>query len=253
MRKFQDQKNYSPVLVDLWGEYIDWQRRRAGEAGFLTGLLSENGCGRIIDASLGDGCDSIYLLKQGYDVTSNELDSLFAQKAIENASKEGVRLKITGYDWRELDEKFEPGSFDAVILQGNSLTHLFRTEDHLRALSAFRNLLRPGGVLFVDERNYGYMLAEKEKILKGNFRYSGKYVYCGSKVNGAPIEIGPKKVVLKIAHYDGRAGYLYLYPFKDGELLSLMRKAGFGSVEQYSDFSKGRDAGADFFQYVAKK
>ncbi|MFA6329279.1 MAG: class I SAM-dependent methyltransferase [Candidatus Micrarchaeia archaeon] len=253
MRKFQDEKNYSPVLVDIWGDYIDWQKRRTGEAGFLTGLLSGNGCRRVVDASLGDGCDSIYLLKQGYDVTSNELDSVFAQKALENAAKEGVRLKITGYDWREFDERFEPGSFDAVVLQGNSLTHLFKTADQLRALSAFRKVLRPGGVLLIDERNYDYILADREKILKGDFRYSGKYVYCGKKVKGAPIEIGPKKVVLKIAHEDGRTGYIYVYPFKDGELHSLIRKAGFEDVEQYSDFKKGRDTGADYFQYVARK
>ncbi len=253
MTKTVDRTDYSQVLVDFWDEYIDWNKRREGENGFLVNTLKENGCRKILDASLGTGCDSIYLLKQGFDVTSNEIDAVFARKALENAAKEAVHIKLTGYDWRELDEKFGRASFDAIILQGNSLTHLFKKQVQMRTLSAFRNVLRPGGILIIDERNYGYMLAEKEKILNGNFRYSGKYVYCGKKVKCVPIEIGPEKIVLKATHENGKAGQMTLYPFKDGELVSLIRQAGFENIEQYSDFKNGHDVGADFFQYVAKK
>lgn len=253
MANASEREEYSQALVDFWDEYIDWDRRRQGEDGFLANTLKASGCRKILDASLGTGCDSIYLLQQGFDVTSNEIDAVFAKKALENAAGKKVQLKVTSYDWREFDEKFERDFFDAIILQGNSFTHLFKKQNRLRALSAFKNVLQPDGILIIDERNYGNMLSEKEKILKGDFRYSGKYVYCGKNVRCTPVEIEQGKVVLKIAHQDGRAGCLCVYPFKDGELLSLIRQAGFAGVKQYSDFRKGHDRDADFFQYVAKK
>jgi len=57
----------------------------------------------------------------------------------------------------------EPGTlFDAIVCLGNSLSALPDFEgglsDHRRALSNFWSLLRPGGLLIVDHRNYDGIL-----------------------------------------------------------------------------------------------
>ena len=202
---------------------------------------------------LGDGCDSIYLLKGGFDVTSNEIDPLFAREAGKNASKAGVKLRITSFDWRKIDSGLPHGSFDAVILLGNSLTYLFGRKARLRALAAFRNILKPGGLLLIDERNYTYILSHREQILEGEFRYSGRYVYCGNKVHAHPIEISENKVVMQYSHSDGTKAYLQMYPFKQGELKREIALAGFGRVRQYSDYSDGFRKKADFYEYLAAK
>lgn len=252
--KRQYKENYnSPTLVDLWGDFIDWKKRRKGENEFLPRILKVNGCEKIIDASLGDGCDSIYLIKKGFKVVSNEVDSLFIEKALMNARKTGVELSITSFDWREFDKKFPANSFDAIILLGNSLTYLFSKRDQLRALTAFRNVLREGGVLLVDERNYCYMLKHRKEILENNFKYSKNYVYCGDRVNAKPAEIQWNKVVMKYEHVNGKKAFLVLYPFKRGELKSLLKQSGFKRIRQYSDYKKGFDPQADFFQYVVVK
>ena len=85
------------------------------------------------------------LQKEGFDVTSNEVDVLFENKAKENAKKEGVKLKTTRFDWLEIDKNFSEGKFDAVLCSGNSLTYLFRKKDRLIALKNFLFLLRKGG------------------------------------------------------------------------------------------------------------
>ncbi len=247
-------ENYnSPLLVGIWGDFIDWRRRRLGENGFLEKTLAGHGCKRVLDASLGDGCDSIHLIKQGFEVTSNEIDSLFIERALLNAKKANVNLSVTCFDWRELDEKFERDSFDAVLLLGNSLTYLFRRNDRLRALKAFKNVLRKGGVLLIDERNYEYMLKNRAQILAGKFKYSGKFVYCGSKVHGRPVEIRDNKVVMKYEHENGKTAFLTLYPFKKGELKGLLKEASFGKIMQYSDYHPGYSSNADFHQYVTVK
>ncbi len=113
-------ENYnSKVLVEMWADFIDWNKRRLGENGFLLNTLKKFHCKKIFDACLGDGADSIHLLKNRFNVTSNDLDNLFIQKAKENANKHNVTLNITEYDWRDLDKHFEDESFDAIFCLGN--------------------------------------------------------------------------------------------------------------------------------------
>ena len=248
------QENYnSPTLVDMWADFVDWEKRRKGEDGFIKKRLLEHDCKTVLDASLGDGCDSIYLLKSGFDVTSNEIDSLFIQKAVVNARKAGVELKITEYDWRDFGKKFPAESFDCVYLMGNSLNYLFNRKDLIQVLEAFRGIIRKGGVLLIDQRNYDYMLAEREKVLAGNFRYSKKHVYCGDKVRTQPVEIKDNKIVMKYEHEDGKRAFLVQYPYKKGELLELLQTVGFKDINQYSDYSPGYNYEADFFEFVAVK
>lgn len=240
------------TLVELWMDFIDWDKRRKGEDGFLEKLLV--GRKKIFESCLGDGCDAIHLLKKGFDVTSNEIDTLFTQKAEENAAKEGARLKITGYDWNELDGHFREGQFDAVLCMGNSLTYLFRREEQLKTLRNFRHMLRKGGLLLIDERNYQYILDDAQAILMGKFRYSGKYMYCGTRVHGMPVEIEDNKIVMEYEDTETKKrAYLVLYPFKRGEFLLLLKEAGFEKVTTYSDYRKGFDQNADFYQYAAYK
>ena len=244
--------NYnSEDIVSLWTDFIDWEKRRAGEGGFLANVLRKNGCHKIFDASLGDGVDSIFLIKEGFEVTSNEIDKVFMGRAKENAEKEGIDLNITSYDWLELEDYSERGSFDAVICMGNSITYLFEEDNQLKVLRNFCGLSRDGGLLLIDERNYQYMLDNRREILGGDFRYSGDFVYCGEKVHGRPVEIGEELV--KMEYTDTRnqkVGHLCLYPFRKGELKSLLDKTGFKKIEQYSDYSGSYTSEADFYQYV---
>ena len=50
------------------------------------------------------------------------------------------------------------GGFDAVICLGNSFAHLPDFHGDLRdqklAITNFKDMLRPGGMLFIDHRNY---------------------------------------------------------------------------------------------------
>lgn len=249
------EENYnSQNLVEIWREFIDWDKRRVGEDGFLTKNLRQNNVKKVFDSSLGDGCDSIYLLKEGFDVTSNEIDNVFLNKARQNALSEEIELNLTYLDWRNLDKELQEGSFDAVICLGNSLTYLFKEKDQLQALEQFKKILRKGGVLIVDGRNYQYILDNKDEILKGNFKYSGDYVYCGDKVHGTPIAIADKKVRIEYKHSEtDKKGYLTLYPFKRGELKGLLERAGFSSIKQFSDYKEGENPEADFYQYICIK
>lgn len=249
-------ENYnSKVLVELWSDFIDWEKRRQGENGFLLNQLTRFDCKKVFDGCLGDGADSIYLIKEGLEVTSNDIDKLFIKKAKNHARKAGVKLNITEFDWLELDKHLEKESFDAVLCLGNSLTYLFERKEQLKALKNFRYILRNGGILIIDERNYQQLLDRRKEILEDdNFPYSRKYVYCGNKVHGEPVEISEDKVKMQYTdERTGKKGYLILYPFKRNELLNLLKEAEFKKIEKYSDYKKGENSEADFHQYISVK
>ncbi len=249
-------ENYnSKALVEMWGDFISWEKRRRGENGFIANELKKFGCKTIFDSCLGDGADSIYLLKNKFNVTSNDIDELFIKKAKENAEHYELSLNITSFDWRELEKHFPPARFDAVTCLGNSITYLFDRKDQQKTIQNFKHILKTGGILMIDERNYQYILDNKKEILgDGKFRYSGRYVYCGDKVHGKPIVITPENVRMEyIDETTGNKGYLNLYPFKKGELLELLQDSGFKEIETYSDYQKPVDDNADFYQYICIK
>lgn len=249
-----ERKNYeSKTFVKLFCKFNDWDRRRQGERGAFLMELQRAGCRKVLDASMGDGCDSIYLLENGFKVVSNEVDPLFIKEAKENARWKKVKLSVVSFDWRELDKAYSPNSFDAVCLLGNSLTYLFKKADRVRAVSAFKNILKPEGILIIDERNYGYILSERKDILKGNFRYSYNNVYCGRDVKTCPVKISDEKVVMKYENKAGETAFLSLYPFKPWEMTQLLCEAGFRLVSKFSDWKSSYHSEADFYQYVARK
>lgn len=243
------------TLVDFWGDFIEWGGRRRGEAGFLTRQLKKPHYTRIFDSTLGDGCDTLYLLSKGYDVWANEIDPLFENKARENSQRLGIALgPITRRSWLHLDKepRLKPASFDAVLCLGNSLTYLFTRDEQLTALRQFRRLLRRGGKLIIDERNYQEWLDEKERILAQRLaRYSHRYVYIANEVQASPVFIDPHEVVIEYRSRNGRWARLHLYPFKRGEMHRLLAEAGFNSIRQYSDYRPEYAPKADFYHYVA--
>jgi len=245
----------SETLAEIWGDFIDWEKRLKGpDVDFLINQLRIKLQETILDSSLGDGIDSVHLLQQGFRVASNEIDPDFIQKALENAEKHGVTLDISQHNWLEIDQHFLPNSFGGIICLGNSITYLFTKEEQLKALQNFQNLLSRGGRLIIDERNYQYLLDDREEILKGNFRYSRDYVYHGQKVHASPVSITDNEVIMEYKQIGtGKKGYLRLYPFKKGELLDLLRQVDFSEIRQFSDYEPGYNSQSDFHQYVCIK
>lgn len=157
-------------------------------------------------------------------------------------------------DWRELTKEIPKQSFDAVICSGNSLTCLFGRENQIAALRQFYAILKEKGLLIIDERNYQYILDKREGILKKDFRYSGKYQYCGQYVHSKPIEIDENNI--RYLMWDDRTNkkaYFVVYPFKRGELKQMLEEIGFPNIERYSDYQPGYNPEADFYMYVCQR
>jgi len=249
-------------IASRWGDYVDCPKRLGREGPFLLKILEQRSASRIFDSAAGIGCESIFLLKNEYNVVTNEVDPHLLAEAEKNATDAGVNLTVRTYDWLKIADSYKTlsvnknGLFDAVLLLGNSicmLLHKDRIKDALRQLGT---LLRSGGIMIVDERNFRYMADNPMKAKKlDEFPFSGEIMYCGHSIRGIPGRITKHVVVFKLIDTD--IGTLLkefnLYPFKTGELPSLLKDCGFSDVKTYYDFAAKSKTTAEFITHVATK
>lgn len=241
-------------LSTNWPLFVECEKRLRSEGDFLLSNLKKYKKGLIFDAALGIGCESVFLLRNNFKVISNEFYPNLIPFALDHAQKNHVNLDIKSYDWRKLEFSVPPETFDAIILLGNGICMLREINVIRDALNQQFNILKHGGCLIIDERNYQYILDEKEEILKGNFRYSGDYIYCGKLVKGRPIEIDSTNVCFGYFTSDGElVGTIDTYPFASGELFDLLENVGFTNIKTYSNFKEEKNPNADFYTYVAFK
>jgi len=147
-------QQYHADFVSRWDELIDWNKRAAGEGTFFTDLLLRAGACRVLDASTGSGFHAVQLRRAGFDVMACDGSPTMVRRAKANFISRGLTdIPIICCDWRNFPLSLE-GTFDAVLCLGSSLCHLFNKRDRIDVLKRFRRLLRPGGVLVIDQRNF---------------------------------------------------------------------------------------------------
>lgn len=273
---------YSDKLSTRWEQFCNPPERIKHTIPFLEAVIAKlphtKDDVRIFDAATGIAIETTELIKRKYFVAANEIETSLRISANRFATGRGVRIPAARFsktDWLHLREEHDPASYDLVLVLGNSLCHLEGVDQLKRAVAELARLLRPGGALVCDERNFDYILRNWEKIHAdpwNAFRFnqrpvSKRVMYYGDSILGAPFERTDKnRIVFKYAEVsrsesgkinpvpDGEVGTLSMYPFKKGEMLSILRDATqLGDVDVYSDLNLKPeiDDSADFFTYVA--
>nr|XP_005900188.1 PREDICTED: LOW QUALITY PROTEIN: glycine N-methyltransferase [Bos mutus] len=162
---------YRTRSLGVAAEGLPDQYSRAAEyKAWLLALLRQHGCQRVLDVACGTGVDSIMLVEEGFNVTSVDA----SDKMLKYALKERWNRRhdpafdkwvIEEANWMTLDKDVpQPpgGGFDAVICLGNSFAHLPDCKgdqsEHRLALRNIASMVRSGGVLVIDHRNYDHIL-----------------------------------------------------------------------------------------------
>uniref|UniRef100_A0A452G7B5 Glycine N-methyltransferase n=1 Tax=Capra hircus TaxID=9925 RepID=A0A452G7B5_CAPHI len=154
----------------VWQLYIgDTSSRTAEYKAWLLGLLRQHGCQRVLDVACGTGVDSIMLVEEGFNVTSVDA----SDKMLKYALKERWnRRHDPAFD--KWGTWVQPGAltslypgllyqlwWGAVFLKGGNHCHFPEKGDqseHRLALRNIASMVRSGGVLVIDHRNYDHIL-----------------------------------------------------------------------------------------------
>jgi SAM-dependent methyltransferase len=119
---------------------------------------------RILDCACGTGNNYIALTKAGYDTWACDGSGEMLKRAVVNSetmlgghNEKLITAPVRWTDSDAFDRHFADklGSFDAILVNSNSLCHIPSTPEYMQeALKNFRRLLKSGGRLLIDTKKY---------------------------------------------------------------------------------------------------
>lgn len=153
---------YDSLAVD-YDRFVNWEGRLSHELPFFASLFERHGVRRVLDAACGTGHHAIALAQRGYRVIGTDLSAPMIARAVENAAAQDVDVTFTVAGLGRYAALGQ--TFDAAICLGNSLPHLLSEEAVQEALADFAAVLRPGGVLVIQNRNFDRVWSARERFM----------------------------------------------------------------------------------------
>jgi glycine/sarcosine N-methyltransferase len=235
---------YGDDFVSRWDQLIDWEKRAAGEGTFFIDQLMAAKAFTVLDVSTGSGYHAVQLRKAGFYVVACDGSPTMVKRADANFRERDLMIPLHQCDWLDLDSQ-KLGTFDAVVCLGSSLCHVFDQNTRHQVLKRFRSLLKPGGLLMVDQRNF-------QAIRSGHFKSSGRYYYCGKTAHVGLGEVS-NDLCEFVYTFDDQASFrLRVYPILPAQLRAEIELADFGLGRSYGDFKPIYDImSCDFIIHTA--
>lgn len=196
---------------------------------------------RLLDVACGTGGYSAALAGAGYSMVSVDLNEKMVGLAAQKASERGLDMEVLRCDMLKIAEAV-PGSFQCVFCIGNSLAHLRSVAEIGNALLQMHSKLSAGGSLALQIINFDrilkYGISRLPEITVGEtglkFIRDYKMDTSSGKIHfDTALTIGKGE---KSERYENS---IELLPVKSAELIGEIRKAGFGRVDAFGDFSRG--------------
>ncbi len=231
-----------PLYDDLGVDYdrfVDWRARLEFELPALERILVEYGARRLLDAACGTGWHAVALAQRGYEVVGADLSAAMIAQARENAAKAAVQVPFLEAALGDLAQNV-PGPFDAVLCLGHSLPHLLSAAAVQAALADFAALLRPGGVLLIQNRNDERLLAQGQRFLPLSTHREGDREWLFFRF----LDLAAEQIAFHVVTFrrDGkdwqyRVSSTTHRPLTRGELEQALLQAGFEETSFYGSWN----------------
>jgi glycine/sarcosine N-methyltransferase len=160
-------RDFYDALGDDYDLMVSWEERLRREEPFFERVFADHGVRRVLDAACGSGRHAVAFARRGLQATGADLSPEMIARACAHAREAGVSVEWAVAAFGGLGAAFpaEAARFDAVTCLGNSLPHLDDDAALDAALSDMARMLRPGGVVVVQDRNYDRVLAERVRFM----------------------------------------------------------------------------------------
>jgi ubiquinone/menaquinone biosynthesis C-methylase UbiE len=219
---------------DLAARY-DWMARHDPlRDGFFQSLFTQHNVQSVLDCACGTGADLVLFARLGCQVQGSDLSAAMLAQAEKRLAGENLKIPLFQADFRHLPDRFDAG-FDAVVCLSNAINEVLDQADVVTALRSMRNVLRPGGILVLDQGQTDASLADPPRLVpvvnERDFSrlfaidYSGDLmdVHICDFVHTAEVTAFHQSTVrLRIRLQD--------------DWLALLQSAGLGPVELFGDW-----------------
>jgi SAM-dependent methyltransferase len=148
--------------------FVNWEARLVHELPFFERLFEEHGVSRVLDTACGTGHHAIALARRSYRVVGTDLSAAMIERARQNAAALGLDIPFFAAGLGELSGQagfLSEVPWDAALCLGNSLPHLLTSSAVERTLADFVALLRPGGLLLIQNRNFDRVWTERQRFM----------------------------------------------------------------------------------------
>jgi len=129
---------------------------------FYKDLFGKKKYKDFLDCAVGTGQMLIPLAQMGYNVTGTDLSTKMVRRASQNFARNKLMATLTGCDFCQLRQKIK-GEFDVVLCTGNSLGHV-KNDQLLTAIQSMDSMIRPGGMIYIDSKNWDNIVQKKQRF-----------------------------------------------------------------------------------------
>lgn len=229
---------YDALAVD-YDRFVNWEGRLAHEMPFFERLFGKQGVKRVLDAACGTGHHALALARRGFHVAGADLSASMIERARQNAANAGLDVAFFVAGLGELARLGQ--TFDAVLCLGNSLPHLLSAAEVAAALADFAAVLRPGGLLVIQNRNLDRVWAERERFMAPQVHREGDQEWVFVRF----YDFHPKTLTFNMVRLRRDHGgwqqdvqATALRPIFQRDLGLGLAEAGFSQVTFYGDYQR---------------
>lgn len=160
-------REFYEALSDDYDLLVSWEERLRREEPFFRKVFADHGAASVLDVACGTGMHAVAFARWGLRAAGADLSPAMIERARAAARASGVSVAwaVAGFGGLAAAFADAVGSFDAVTCLGNSLPHLPDDAALEGALADMGRMLRPGGVLVLQDRNYDRVLAERARFM----------------------------------------------------------------------------------------
>lgn len=220
---------------ESFAERYDWMYQKDPvREGFFRQLFEDYRVSDVLDCACGTGKDLIMFQFLGFNAVGSDLSDAMLTQAGKNFAEVGIEVPVNKLDFRELEKNYT-SEFDAVICLSNSINEVLEETEVHRAIQSMKAVLRPGGILVLDQGQSDAMMKNPPKFdpVLNNRDFSRLFVL------GYSVDI-MKVNIFDFIHTEDRCAFYstsvnVAIRLKD-DWDRLLSKAGFTKVEYFGDF-----------------
>ena len=154
-----------------YDRFVNWKERLAYEMPFIERQINELSNGAetkldILDTAAGTGMHAIALAAGGHRVSASDLFPQMTEIGAENARQSKVEVTFRTAGLGDMAAAFGRGKFDLLLCLGNSLPHLTSAHELAEALLDFAAVLRPGGMVLIQNRNFDLVVRAQQRWME---------------------------------------------------------------------------------------
>jgi SAM-dependent methyltransferase len=223
------------ALAPDYDTMTGFQKRFVHEKPFFRLLLEKYEIRTAVDAGCGTGFHSLLLAQLGAEVTAVDVSSAMIKEVKKHAKALNLTVNAVQAGFADL-RKVLKSKFDAVFAMGNSMAHLLSDQELRSSFGNFASILKPRGILFLQNLNYDRILDGKERIQSvkeaGDKTFVRFYDYSGNLLTFNILTIERRGETVRQKMQSVR-----LNPVRSKEMIALVSGSGFTDIQLFGSIA----------------